>query len=367
MHVKKWLRLSLMNSILFVLSLSGINYLIDPYGFNNFFIKDKINSKKFSNTGFTTSFKADIINNGGFDSIFLGSSRIGVMNPEIINKELNLKTFNLAYQGSITKIHNKLFFYANHFNSIKYLFYGIDFLSFNKNLLIERDYKDFYSYQEEVENFKDISLISKYFSLDTFLKSITLVSKNILGIQKIDTQYSNKNGMRNFDNYKFMLEENNYNINVEIKTHIDSYFVKNGLYDNYEFSYENLEYFKEIIEYCKNNSIKVYVYIPPINVSHLMAIRDRVGYFQFELFKRELAQITDFVDFTGINNITTNNSNYWDSSHLKKELTSTIFNELLKEKNKHYSLVNKNNIEEHLKKLKKDLENFILHNLKEGE
>lgn len=63
-----------------VLFVGGVNYIIDPYGFNNKVVINKINSKKLSNTNFTTIFKSNILSKDKFDTILLGTSRIGVMN-----------------------------------------------------------------------------------------------------------------------------------------------------------------------------------------------------------------------------------------------------------------------------------------------
>ena len=79
--------------------------------------------------------------------------------------------------------------------------------------------------------------------------------------------------------------------------------------------------FKKIVNYCHENDINIYVYIPPIYVEHFYAIKEAGLKRAFETFKRELADITDFTDFTGVNSITTNKDNYWDSSHLRKEHT----------------------------------------------
>jgi hypothetical protein len=38
---------------------------------------------------------------------------------------------------------------------------------------------------------------------------------------------------------------------------------------------------------------------------------------RFAQFKKELAGITDFWDFSGINSVTTNNYNYYESSHYR--------------------------------------------------
>ena len=104
----------------------------------------------------TTRFNANNLENGNFDTIMLGTSRIGVINPDIVNKYLNSNTFNLDYPASNTIIQNKFFKYATHYNEIKYLIYSVDFLSFNKNKIIKNDFKEFYALEKKIDNFKTI-------------------------------------------------------------------------------------------------------------------------------------------------------------------------------------------------------------------
>jgi hypothetical protein len=143
MSSKKFLKIVLGLSFFVAILIGGVNYIVDPYGMNNFINIDKFNSKKYSNTKYTIKFKSNILRSNQFDTIMLGTSRIGVMNPNVVDKYLKSNTFNLEIPGSITLIQNKFFKYANHFNDIKYLIYGIDFMSFNSNRTIEKTFTDF--------------------------------------------------------------------------------------------------------------------------------------------------------------------------------------------------------------------------------
>ena len=65
-------------------------------------------------------------------------------------------------------------------------------------------------------------------------------------------------------------------------------------------------------------------------------------------------KITDFIDFTGVNSVRTNKNNYWDSLHLRTEITETVMAKLFQhnDNNKYQDFgvkVTQENIEEHLK------------------
>ena len=189
MNSKKWLKIFIILSFLSVLFIALFNYIVDPNGLNNKIQIKHINTKKYSNTSMTTRLKSNILEKGKFNAIMLGTSRIGVMNPNVVNKYLHSDTFDLAYPASNTIIQNYLFKYAVHHNQIKYLIYGIDFMAFNENRIIKNDFKEFYDLENKIFNFEKISNFDFYFNMKTFFKSWTLILKNLLNKQEIEQVY----------------------------------------------------------------------------------------------------------------------------------------------------------------------------------
>ena len=91
---------------------------------------------------------------------------------------------------------------------------------------------------------------------------------------------------------------------------------------------------------------------------------------EFELFKKELVKITDFIDFTGHNTIATNKNNYWDSSHLRVETTEVVMAKIFNDKSVEVPedfgvLVTKDNIDEHLENLRKQIKEYDLNKILE--
>ncbi|MBE0515626.1 hypothetical protein [Sulfurimonas sp.] len=363
MSSKKFIAFVGLFAFLIVGFVGGVNYVVDPYGFNNLIKIERLNSKKISNTSLTTRFKANLLESGKFDTIMLGTSRIGVMNPEIVNNYLKSNTFNLEYPGSNTIIQNKFFKYAKNFNDIKYLVYGIDFMAFNKNRIIKNDFQEFYDLENKITNFENITNYDLYFNAETLVKSAIVIGKNILNRQDTEANYL-ANGMRDYINFIEQEKTGTLKLEKQIKKSIESYFKPHtGIYKNYQFSYEYLNYFKNIIKLCKTNDIKLFVFIPPMYSEHFDAIYS-AGYFdEFEFFKKELIKITDFIDFTGHNSISTNKNNYWDSSHLRVEMTGVvmakIFNDQTVDVPKDFGvLVTKENIDTHLENLKNQIKAY---------
>ncbi len=350
MNAFKWVKIWLLLGCL--IPLTGIfNYIIDPYGFNKKILIHNINVVKEDNTPFTIKYKAPKVRAGGWDNLMLGTSRIGLMDSKIVDNYLGGKTFTLSQPGSAMPIQFDSFRYAVQFNQIKNLIYGIDFMTFNKNLKLNVDY---IQYKDELQSFGHFYTHDIYINFTTLKKSLRTLQNNLSEQPKLNPFYA-ENGMRNFPNFKQQLANETLDMTVNINKHIQKYFKKDGIYANYEYSPEYMAMFKKIVTYCHKNDINLYVYISPVYAEHFYAIKAAGLKPEFERFKRELIKVTDFIDFTGISSVTVNKDNFWDSSHLRKVHTDMIMARLFENDNAlsppDFGIkVTKENIEQHLQK-----------------
>jgi hypothetical protein len=367
MYPKKWLSIFFIVTTLLLLSIGVWNYVVDPYGFNNVVKVKKFNFYKKSNTGYPYRLKTNMVKKGTFETLLIGTSRMGVMNPNVVNKMLNTQTFNFSAPGSITEIQAEVFFYTLKNQKIKNVIYGIDFLSFNANIKLEEKFKDFAtSIQKSMRNNEEVYNFDFYFSFDALVESMNVVKKNFAGSDELSRHYNANNGMLEYSNFiQELEEEGQFDYDTHIRDNLKGYYAyqrKGGL-QKYQFSYEYLKYFRKVVVYCKTHDINLWVYIPPMYKNQFDALYGYGIYKEFEQFKRELIQITDYVDFTGHNSITNKKENFWDGSHLKQEHTVLIMARILGKKSASLPddfgrKVTKQNIEEHLKYLADGIEFF---------
>ncbi len=353
---KRWIKLWILLT-LFIPLIALFNYIIDPNGMNNKVHIPGVNVFKKTNTGYSYRFKLNSLIDNEYDTLMLGTSRIGVMNPEVVSHYTKGKTFNLEAPASITEIHYKLFMYALKYNNIKNLVYGIDFMAFNRSRTLKKTYPQFNQLNNRIINKEKVSNYDLYFNLDTTESSFTVLYKNLMNKEIVTDRYLN-NGMRVFYPYIDRVKKGTYSFDKRLHYSFHEYYNRvNGIYKDYKFSKEYLYYFSKIIEECKARNIKVWVYIPPMYSSFFDSI-SAVGYFdEFEKFKRELVKVTNYIDFTGHNTITNNKDNYWDGSHLRVKITSQImarvFNDNSVDVPSDFGVfVTKENIEKHLKNLR---------------
>jgi hypothetical protein len=361
---KKWVKLWIIITILIPI-IALLNYVIDPNGMNNKILIEGVNSSKKSNTGYSYRFKTNRLIDDEFDTLMLGTSRIGVMDPNVVNSYVNGKTFNLEAPASTTEMQYKLFKYALKHNNIKNVVYGIDFMAFNGSRTLDKTFPEFKSLNKKIVNGEKISNYDLYFNLDTTKSSFYVLYKN-LSNQKIVAEQFLQNGMRVFFQYIDSLEKGTYNYNERMEYTFHEYYNNfNGIYKNFTYSKEYLDYFSKIIKECKDNNIKIWVYIPPVYNLHFDSLKSAGYYEQFEKFKRDLVKITNYIDFTGRNTITNDANNFWDSSHLRAKITKPLMAKIFHDKSvdvpKDFGvLVTPENIETHLKNLRGQIKEFDL-------
>jgi len=338
-----------------------INYIIDPFGFNNFLLINNFNMVKEDNTVYPIKYKMPYIKSGGYDTLMLGTSRIGVMNPDVVDTILNTKSFNLSQPASVMPIQLDAFKYALKYNKITHLVYGVDFMSFNRNLKLNNYYVEL---KEPLKSFKSFSNYDIYLNWNTLNASLDTIINNYLEKSIYYPRYF-ANGMRDHLNHKQKLIEGTFQIDEETSHHLTLYFRKNGIYKNYVFSDEYMDMFKGIVTYCKLNNIKLYAYISPISVKQFDAIKEAGLQDEFEHFKKELVKVVNYIDFTGHNSISKDQNMFWDSSHLRKEYTPLVMQRVLLNQDispeKDFgTLVTKENIQKHLYEQKKQYQKIDL-------
>lgn len=110
---------------------------------------------------------------------------------------------------------------------------------------------------------------------------------------------------------------------------------------------------KELVDFCQKNNIHLIVFMNPLHETTYRSLNIS-AYFRF---LRELSQVTNFVDFSGLNSITTNNYYYYEISHYRPVVGDMIVNRLLgtnKDESFGASVTSKN-IEAHISQLSQGL------------
>ncbi|MEA3323295.1 MAG: hypothetical protein U9Q12_03660, partial [Patescibacteria group bacterium] len=235
MNSKKWIKIWFF-VVLLVPVVGAFNYLIDPYGLNNFLDQERINQFKKRNTGYATRLKTKRLREGKFDTIMLGASKIGVMDPTVVDEYTKGNTYNLSAPASTTEQQYEMFMYAMEYNQIDTLIYGIDFSSFNQSLTLKDDYKEYYDLRGKVVNKQKISNYDLYFNLKTLKDSFYVLWKNFLGEEIAEQRFLYENGMQDFLRRIFLSKNKKFDVKKGIDNKITVLLHPDkGLYKNYSF------------------------------------------------------------------------------------------------------------------------------------
>lgn len=102
-------------------------------------------------------------------------------------------------------------------------------------------------------------------------------------------------------------------------------FLKSDRFKSKSSINNDIQNIKKIASLCKEKNVKLVVYISPIFSEHLKLIQDLGLEETYAHWKKEIANITDYTDFSLVNSITKNLCNFRDSSHVTSKIGPLIF------------------------------------------
>ena len=348
MNSKKWILKYIAISFIFCISIISFNYYEDIY---SIFKNDYSEVAHEPNQNFV---KMDFLikKQHSFDSFIFGSSRVGHINPLGIE---NGNYYNMTYSEGLPYEHlSNIKLLIEKKIKIKNILIGLDDFSYEVNPLSHKQQP-----MRQPHYLTDINSMSELSFYMYYLFKRPSVSDTIKVVKQIvlDTTYPTFN----YDIYKTGLPlvplEKVNSIENNIKQHInDKKFMEPTRYVGDRIK-ETIKSIEEIVNLSKKYDFNLLIFINPI---HKTTYLD-TNFNNFQIFKNELVQLTDYYDFSGLNRITTNNYYYYETSHYRDIAGELIKQRLFKSENNNFGIyVSKNNIDEHLENLKEQIKNYDL-------
>ena len=265
-----------------------------------------------------------------YDSFIFGSSRVGKINPLLLT---NGKFYNMTYSEGLPYEHlkNIQLFLAQGIN-IKNIYIGLDDFSY------EVDPK-----RHENQPMRKLHYLASHESFFDFWTLYKNISLTYLIQQRIGYYDLNNTGMTIVPE---IVEENIENNKVSYVA--QEKFLHPCHYEGNRIR-NTLSELEQIHEICKNHHINLVLFINPI---HIKTYLD-TNFSNFQAFKKQLVNIQSYYDFSGINEITTNNYFYYETSHYRVKVGNIIANRINGQSNITFgNYVTSQNIESHLAKLR---------------
>lgn len=338
MHIKNWVALIIISNLSLLSFIVAFNYQVDSYGV---FRSEYKHLYREPNRNFL---KTDFIINHlqNFDSFIMGSSRVGIINPKSLT---NGNYYNMAYSEGLPQEHlNNIKLFLKSGVKIKNILLGLDDFSF---VLDPKTH--------ELQPLRRAHYLIQGIKKQTFYTDYLTLKPSKFDYTRIYNQGLDK---KDYPYFIFNLETTGQEdkpkgIDEFIETHTQQHithpkFLKDSEYKGERIK-KTIKEIKEIVKLSQKHNFKLYIFINPIH----HRVYNSTDLKNFNRFKKELAQISDYTDFATLNLITKNNYYYYETFHYRENvadlMTQKIFNLNSKNIPQNFGFkVTKNNISTHL-------------------
>lgn len=327
-----------------------LNYYTDP----NFIFTKQVNDKPLKCLTYFGGpnerfLKVNYIlkNKNRYNSFIFGSSRVGKIN---MSKMQDATFYNMTYAAGYPKEHLGIIkLFIRNGTKIKNIWIGLD--DFSYAISDEKNFQWPVSRPHWKMKLKEDDTILNFYSY--YL--LKLVSTEDIEA-KIDQLRGKKMDYYLYDLYNTgmpITDQKNQWIEAHKEKHNnDKVFLKPYVFATEDHVDECLNSLKEIKKICDDNNITLTVFINPLH--KVTYLNDDLT--QFMKFKEGLANITNYYDFAYINDITSNNYYYFETSHFRSIVGNMIIKSITTKDNKFGKYVTKENFTNH--------EIFLINNLK---
>ncbi len=330
----------------YLVAVAVINVVVDPfYIFRTPFFKVQAQiNDRYAKIEFLKTAK------GRFDSYIMGSSRMFLTRPDVVEKYIpEGKFYNLAtIFGTMYEHLLHVKYFIQHGYPVKNLYIGLD--------------ADMY-FTVKTHDDKDLLLklhpeVTNKNPTDFYWSYLSSLPKGDLR-RKLRVNVNKKAGS------KYEIEKDG-GLAVGSETRDNQVFFETPIpFDKLRIKDDrlraNLEALRELVALCGKHHINLILFITPYHQN----LMDRFVEEDYLTFLRDLSEITAFWDFSGYNSITTDNKNYLDHSHYKPSVSrliaARIFNDKTVTVPRDFGVwVTEKNIDSHLENVKISFKNKTL-------
>lgn len=344
-------------AVLFLVSIPFVaNILIDG---NKIFGVPLVATKPyFQNEVF---FKLRKVENSNYENLIMGSSAAGSLDPFVLDKYgfAKDKTYNLGISDASIFDLWKIFQFVVQKTHVKTVFLGINFLSFNPSRLAPEKRRNY--------NFNYFKIyIKNIFSTEAFLISKETIEAN-------RGTYMNRymdfeRGQYVFGYPKPLNENEPYYmdfIRLQVRdTLTNPVYLGDDILKDFSPFDKPFHYFDKILTLAKEKHIKIYLFAPLVHFILGDLIYGRGFGNAFEKWVKAVTQRHEFYCYLCSTTLSHDNSNFIDFVHLHPHTSKRIF-KIMFEKDPLFDEVflNKNNVEERLRKRREGVKTSYLESL----
>jgi hypothetical protein len=305
---KRWTLIVFWSTAILVGTVVGINVVVDAYGIRRTDFSRQFQPPNMSFCKINYLMK----NKNKYDSFIFGSSRVTNID---VKKISNGRYYNMFYAGGLPEEHlEHLRFLLNNGVAVKNVLLGLDDFSYlidPQQHLGELDFQP----HPAVSGKSLLTFYGEYFfKLNKLFPQLQAYIRH---------NYTRRNSPEEtrvvYDIYgtgRGLCSDCDESIERNVRGHITSKIFLEPT--DYRFLQKDriapvLSAMKELVALSEKDRFRLIIFINPIHrTTYLNADLGK-----FALFKRKLAEIADYYDFSGLNSVTTNNYDYYETSHYR--------------------------------------------------
>lgn len=264
-------------------------------------------------------------------TILIGTSRVGILNPKDVENHTKDKVYNMAMSGASIYEQSMYAQFAIETLHVKQIIWGIDFFSFNPEVI-----QHFSFYKERLTEtlyLKDYH--EGLLSLDAFIASFQTLSDSLLSQKKAKVDF--KIGHDTYAEFKTLLSTQGPSfIDGKIEKGLQGYASKKELFNSELFKNPhsidaNFTLIKDIFLLARQHDVKIIFYISPTYHEHLNLIYTLGLENSYNAFTTKLSELSPYWNFNTNNSITKDKNNFWDNSHMREEIGTLVINKIFQQ------------------------------------
>ena len=302
------------------------NWTVDPYGIREGAPRRSLNLNKVAVGPRMRFAKALAISRRRPATLLLGTSRANIgLDPESPVLAGHRGAYNAGI-NALRPLEARAFVaHAIRAGSLRRVIYGLDFFSFNARAAHEMDFRrDLLGGKIPIKGWYDACA-----SLSALGDSADTIRQNMCAPDRVEFLV---NGYRRGMWYADKYAQGKVDFASRLRGMIEGYLRAPTLYGDWVAETESvdpMEEFARLVTLCRESGVTLNLFISPASVYQWETL-DKAGLWtEWEEWKRRLAHIAPVWDFSGYNDVTKNEKNYWDSSHYKKEIGDAILTRIL--------------------------------------
>lgn len=257
-----------------------------------------------------------------YNGFIFGSSRVGSMLP---NHFHGANFYNMTHSEGIPHEHLiNLKLFLHHGIKIKKVFLGLD--EFSYQVSFAQHQQRFLTKAHPLASNTSWTRFYAFYFFRFPTKHDKSIAKKRWIEHTLTTPMDIDHQSDFYEHFLSSLKPNNPNDPIYQKpTHYDGDYIQETLLD-----------IREIVKLCQRHKIDLVVFMNPIHHTTFQDTNKQ----RLLAFKKQLASITAFYDFTGPNAVTKNNLNFLDTSHYTLDVGTNMV-KIMESKNKHYLYTDK--------------------------